>query len=241
MLNLKPTIVHFIITCSSKMMCLQCHLWWRGYHKYIDVWSARINRVELPFKRELGNPRDTSAIAVIEWSWSGELTLGHVPQLFVQHLFVTVNIFSIIIVNLHFYVINLALAHCSGFTTVLHYNILPKHEELNLIGVGYFCISAVVTRNVQYSTSSVLKCLDHHMLSGYGEPISAWCHKTWSCRSVAHTIHNTSTKTHSLVLYCKAIVIHPFSLCLICKFSAVKIRVCEVIQIYTKNFPIYYM
>ena len=38
----------------------------RGYHEYKDIWSASINRTELPCKRELGNTRDTSAVAVTE-------------------------------------------------------------------------------------------------------------------------------------------------------------------------------
>ena len=53
----------------------------RGYHEYKDIWSAPIDGVELPCKREPGNPRDTSAVAVIERNPSGELTLGHVPRL----------------------------------------------------------------------------------------------------------------------------------------------------------------
>ena len=44
----------------------------RGYHKYKDVWSAPIDEAELPCEREPGNPRNTSAVAVIEWSTSGE-------------------------------------------------------------------------------------------------------------------------------------------------------------------------
>ena len=54
----------------------------RGYHEYKDVWSAPIDGIELPCEREPGNPRDTSAVAVIERSPSGtELTVGHVPRL----------------------------------------------------------------------------------------------------------------------------------------------------------------
>ena len=36
------------------------------YHEYKDVWSTFIDRTELPRERESGNPRDTSAIVVIE-------------------------------------------------------------------------------------------------------------------------------------------------------------------------------
>ena len=39
-------------------------------------------KVELSCEREPGNPRDTSAVAVIEHSPSGEVTVGHVPRLF---------------------------------------------------------------------------------------------------------------------------------------------------------------
>ena len=53
----------------------------RGYHKYKDVWSALVDGTEIPCEREPGNPRDTSAVAVIERSPSGELTVGHVPRL----------------------------------------------------------------------------------------------------------------------------------------------------------------
>ena len=48
----------------------------RGYHEYKDIWSAPIDGAELPCKREPGNPRDTSAVAVIERNPSGELTLS---------------------------------------------------------------------------------------------------------------------------------------------------------------------
>ena len=53
MLNLKTTIIYLIIMCSAKMV----HLFAvssvvRGYHKYKDVWSASIDRTELPCKRE---------------------------------------------------------------------------------------------------------------------------------------------------------------------------------------------
>ena len=54
----------------------------RGYHKYKDVWSAPIDGTELSCEREPGNPRDTSAVAVVERSPSGKVTVGHVPQLF---------------------------------------------------------------------------------------------------------------------------------------------------------------
>ena len=54
----------------------------RGYHEYKDIWSAPIDGIELSCEREPGNPRDTSAVAVIEQSPSGEVTVGHVPRLF---------------------------------------------------------------------------------------------------------------------------------------------------------------
>ena len=38
----------------------------RKYHEYKDIWSAPIDEIELPCEREQGNPRDTSAVAVIE-------------------------------------------------------------------------------------------------------------------------------------------------------------------------------
>ena len=60
---MKPTIVYFVIT-------------------YKDIWSAPIDGIELSCEREPGNPRDTSAVAVIEHSPSGEVTVGHVPRLF---------------------------------------------------------------------------------------------------------------------------------------------------------------
>ena len=51
----------------------------RGYYEYKDVWSVSIDKTELPCKRELGKPRDTLAVVVIEQSPNGELTFGHVP------------------------------------------------------------------------------------------------------------------------------------------------------------------
>ena len=51
----------------------------RGYHEYKDIWSARIDSTELSCEREPGDPRVTSAVAVIEQSASGEVTAGHVP------------------------------------------------------------------------------------------------------------------------------------------------------------------
>ena len=38
----------------------------RGYHKYKDIWNAPADGRELPCERELGNPRDMSAVAIIE-------------------------------------------------------------------------------------------------------------------------------------------------------------------------------
>ena len=75
-------IVYFTITCSAKMM----HIFAvssvvKGYHKYKDVWNTPIDGAKLTCEKELSNPRDTLAVAVIEQSPSGELTLGHVPQL----------------------------------------------------------------------------------------------------------------------------------------------------------------
>ena len=65
-MKFKTTIIYFI-TCSVKMvrMFVMSSVA-RGYHEYKDVWSASINRTELPCKRELGNTRDTSAVAVTE-------------------------------------------------------------------------------------------------------------------------------------------------------------------------------
>ena len=81
-LNLKTTIIYFIITCCAKMVhAFVVSSVVRGYHKYKDVWSAPIDGRELPCKREPSNPRDTSAVAVFESSPSGELTVGHVPRL----------------------------------------------------------------------------------------------------------------------------------------------------------------
>ena len=66
-LNLKTTIVYFIITCSSKMVyAFVVTSVVRGYHKHKDVWSTPIDGAELPCEKEHGNPRDTSAVAVIE-------------------------------------------------------------------------------------------------------------------------------------------------------------------------------
>ena len=53
-----------------------------GYHEYKDIWSAPIDCTELSCKREPCNPKDTSAVAVIEQSLSGEVAVGHVPRLF---------------------------------------------------------------------------------------------------------------------------------------------------------------
>ena len=40
-LNLKTTIVYFIITCGAKMVCtFAVSSVVRGYHEYKDVWSA---------------------------------------------------------------------------------------------------------------------------------------------------------------------------------------------------------
>ena len=38
----------------------------RGYQEYKDVWSAPIDETELSCEREPGNPRDMSAVAVVE-------------------------------------------------------------------------------------------------------------------------------------------------------------------------------
>ena len=54
----------------------------RGYHEYKGVWSVPIDRTELSCEREPGNPRDTSAVVVVERSTSDEVTVGHVPQPF---------------------------------------------------------------------------------------------------------------------------------------------------------------
>ena len=54
-LNLKNynNIVYFIITCGVKMMyTFAVSSVMRGYHKYKDVWSAPIDRAELPCERE---------------------------------------------------------------------------------------------------------------------------------------------------------------------------------------------
>ena len=51
----------------------------RGYHEYKDVWSAPIDGTKLFCEREPGNPRDTSAVVVVEQSPSGKVTVGHVP------------------------------------------------------------------------------------------------------------------------------------------------------------------
>ena len=68
MLNLKTTIIYFIITCSAKMVhTFVVSSVVRGYHKYKDVWSAPIARVELSCERELyRNPKDTLDVAMIK-------------------------------------------------------------------------------------------------------------------------------------------------------------------------------
>ena len=45
----------------------------KGYHEYTDVWSAPIDGTELSCERELGNPRDTSAV-VMTHSYTASLS-----------------------------------------------------------------------------------------------------------------------------------------------------------------------
>ena len=53
----------------------------RGYHEYKDIWDAAIDGLELPCEREPGNPRDTSAVAVVKRSPGASIIVGHVPRL----------------------------------------------------------------------------------------------------------------------------------------------------------------
>ena len=53
----------------------------RGYHEYKDIWDADIDGLELPCKREPGNPHDPSAVAVVKQSSGTSVVVGHVPRL----------------------------------------------------------------------------------------------------------------------------------------------------------------
>ena len=50
----------------------------RCYHEYRD---AAIDGLELPCKREPGNPHNTSAVAVVKRSLGASIIVGHVPRL----------------------------------------------------------------------------------------------------------------------------------------------------------------
>ena len=52
----------------------------RGYHEYKDIWDAAIDGLELPCKKEPGNPHDTSAVAVVKRSPGASIIVGHVPR-----------------------------------------------------------------------------------------------------------------------------------------------------------------
>ena len=51
----------------------------RGYHEYKDIWDTDIDGLELPCKREPGNPQDPSAVAVVKQSSGKSVIVGHVP------------------------------------------------------------------------------------------------------------------------------------------------------------------
>jgi len=53
----------------------------RGYHVYKDVWNAPIDGRELCCEREIGNPQDPCAVAVMENLVAGSPSaiIGHVP------------------------------------------------------------------------------------------------------------------------------------------------------------------
>ena len=55
-----------------------------GYHVYKEVWDAAIDETELPCKKELHNPHDPSAVAIVkpaaDPSGHGRIIVGHVPR-----------------------------------------------------------------------------------------------------------------------------------------------------------------
>ena len=59
MLNLKTTIIYFMITFSAKIVhTFAVSSMVKGYHKYKDVWNAPSDRAQLSCERKLDNPRD---------------------------------------------------------------------------------------------------------------------------------------------------------------------------------------
>ena len=79
-LNLKPTIVYFIITCDTKIVHVSAvSSVVRGYHKCNDVWNAHNDGAELPCEREPSNPIDTYTVVAL-FGPSGKLTIVMFPD-----------------------------------------------------------------------------------------------------------------------------------------------------------------
>ena len=52
----------------------------RGYHEYKSIWENPSEDDELICEREVGNPRDTHAVAIKKSIAGGCCTVGHIPR-----------------------------------------------------------------------------------------------------------------------------------------------------------------
>ena len=64
---------HAVRVAAGLLLCPNCG---RGYHVYKEVWDALVGE-ELPCRRDLGNPQDPFAVAMVR-APSG--TVGHVVR-----------------------------------------------------------------------------------------------------------------------------------------------------------------
>ena len=71
--ELSTTITHVMYTFMLESVI-------HGYHKYKGLWDAAVNGVGLLCEREPENSHDTFAVAVQKQSPSGNVTIGHTPQ-----------------------------------------------------------------------------------------------------------------------------------------------------------------